>query len=380
MFTLHTSNKLVFVGRAFPSGAGLYVSFYIVCVSAGHYKYTHGLPLYGWRCEVYFLFEELNNLKATKNASAEVLPSPTSSKPEWLKRLSDGKYLLLLVLPGLTCLLLFNYLPMYGLIIAFKDYKPFIGLIDSEWIGFENFVRFFNYKYCWRMIRNTFLLSFWSLFWGFPAPIILALLLNEVQNAKYKKFVQTVTYMPHFFSTVVVVGLVTLLLSPTGGLITRALHTMGIDIGNILADAKAFRSIYIISSIWQEMGWGAIIYLAALTNVDPQLYEAAVVDGAGKMRCLWSITLPSIAPTIITMLLLKMGSLFSVGFEKVFLLQSPSTYETSEVISTYVYLNGLQSNSFSYGTAVGLFNSLVCFALVIVSNYVARSVSETSLW
>lgn len=320
-------------------------------------------------------------MRATKNASAEVLPaSPASAKPEWLKRLMDGKYLMLLVLPAVVCLALFYYFPMYGLIIAFKDYKPFLGLFQSKWVGFDNFVRFFNYKYCWRMIRNTFLLSFWSLLWGFPAPIILALLLNEVQNTKFKKFVQTVTYMPHFFSTVVIVGLITLLLSPTGGLITKVFQSMGIDIGNVLADAKAFRTIYIASSIWQEMGWGAIIYLAALTNVDPQLYEAAVVDGAGKMRCLWNITLPSIAPTIITMLLLRMGSLFSVGFEKVFLLQSPSTYETSEVISTYVYMQGIQSNSFSYGTAVGLFNSVICFALVIVSNYVARTVSETSLW
>ncbi len=186
--------------------------------------------------------------------------------------------------------------------------------------------------------------------------------------------------MPHFYSTVVVVGLVKMLLSPTGGIITKFLLTMGIDATNLLADAKYFRTIYIASGIWQELGWGAIIYLAALTNVDPQLYEAATVDGAGKMRCLWSITLPSIAPTIITMLLLRMGSLFSVGFEKAYLLQSPSTYETSEIIATYVYTQGLQSNSFSYGTAVGLFNSIVSLALVILGNYVSRTVSETSLW
>ncbi|MBQ2841335.1 MAG: sugar ABC transporter permease [Oscillospiraceae bacterium] len=326
-------------------------------------------------------FKELNTLRATKNAAAEVLPnSPASAKPEWLKKLSDGKYLLMLVLPSVICLALFYYFPMYGLVIAFKDYKPFIGLWESEWVGFENFIRFFNYKYAWRMIRNTFLLSFWSLLWGFPAPIILALVLNEVQNMKFKKFVQTISYMPHFFSTVIVVGLVTMLLSPTGGLITKALESIGIEATNILADARYFRTIYIASGIWQELGWGAIVYLAALTNVDPQLYEAATIDGAGKMRCLWSITLPSIAPTIITMLLLRMGSLFNVGFEKAFLLQSPSTYETSEIIATYVYTQGLQSNSFSYGTAVGLFNSIVSLALVIIGNYVSKTVSETSLW
>ena len=320
-------------------------------------------------------------MRATKNAKAEVLPnSPASAKPEWLKKLSDGKYLMILVAPAVICLALFYYFPMYGLIIAFKDYKPFIGLMKSDWVGFDNFIRFFNYKYAWRMIRNTFLLSFWNLLWGFPAPIILALLLNEVQNMKFKKWVQTISYMPHFFSTVIVVGLVTMLLSPTGGIITKFLMTMGIDATNILADARYFRTIYIASGIWQELGWGAIIYLAALTNVDPQLYEAATVDGAGKMRCLWSITLPSIAPTIITMLLLRMGSLFSVGFEKAYLLQSPSTYETSEIIATYVYTQGLQSNSFSYGTAVGLFNSIVSLALVILGNYVSRTVSETSLW
>ncbi|MBQ2742188.1 MAG: sugar ABC transporter permease [Oscillospiraceae bacterium] len=286
----------------------------------------------------------------------------------------------MLVAPSVICLALFYYFPMYGLIIAFKDYKPFIGLLESDWVGFENFVRFFNYKYAWRMIRNTFLLSFWSLLWGFPAPIILALILNECENMHFKKIVQTVSYMPHFFSTVIVVGLVTMMLSPTGGILTKALESVGIEATNILADARYFRTIYIASGIWSELGWGAIVYLAALTNVDPQLYEAAVVDGAGKWRCLWNITLPSIIPTIITMLLLRMGSLFSVGFEKVFLLQSPSTYETSEVISTYVYTQGLQSNSFSYGTAVGLFNSLVSLTLVIVSNYVAKTVGETSLW
>ena len=320
-------------------------------------------------------------MRATKNAAAEVLPnSPASAKPEWLKKLSDGKYLMILVAPAVICLALFYYFPMYGLIIAFKDYKPFIGLLKSDWVGFDNFIRFFNYKYAWRMIRNTFLLSFWNLLWGFPAPIILALLLNEVQNMKFKKWVQTISYMPHFYSVVVVVGLVKMLLSPDSGIVANLLGSLGVESLDILAEAKYFRTIYIASGIWQELGWGAIIYLAALTNVDPQLYEAATVDGAGKMRCLWSITLPSIAPTIITMLLLRMGSIFSVGFEKVFLLQSAPTYETSEVISTYVYQYGLTSSSFSYGSAVGLFNSVVCLILVVVSNYVSKTVSETSLW
>lgn len=321
-------------------------------------------------------------MKATKNASAEVLPnSPETAKPEWLKKLKDGKYLLLLVAPAMICLLLFRYFPMYGLIIAFKDYKPFIGLMESEWIGFDNFIRFFNYKYAWRMIRNTLVLSFYNLIWGFPMPIILALVLNETKNMQWKKWVQTISYMPHFYSVVIVCGLVTMFLSPTGGLITKALQAIGFaDAKNLLSDARYFRTIYVASCLWQETGWGAIIYLAALTNVDPQLYEAATIDGAGKMRCLWSITLPSIAPTIITMLLLRLGSVMSLNLERALLLQTPSTYETSEIIATYVYEQGIIFSSFSYSSAVGLFNSLVSLVLVIVSNYVSKTVSETSLW
>lgn len=330
--------------------------------------------------------EELKFLK-TKNtavvdeAPIESLPALNKRDPEWLRRFKDGKYLFILVLPSIICLALFYYLPMYGISIAFMDYKPFLGFIKSDWVWFENFERFFKYRFFWRTIKSTFLLSFWSLVWGFPAPIIFALLLNEVTNTKFKKFVQTVSYMPHFYSTVVVIGLFTLFLAPTGGLITRFLSTyFGVQNLNILVDAKYFRTIYILSEIWQGMGWGAIIYLAALTNIDPQLYEAAVVDGAGKMRCMWNITLPTIAPTIITMLLLRMGQLFNVGFERAFLLQTPSTYETSDIISTYVYRRGLQANDFSYGTAVDLFNSIICLILLVVSNTVSKRVSETSLW
>ena len=323
-------------------------------------------------------------MKATKNVSADILPTPTKSKrSKFLKKLNDGKYLMLLVLPAFTCLMLFSYYPMYGLIVAFQDFNAYDGFLYSEFVGFKHFVRFFNHPTVWRMIKNTFVLSLYSLLWGFPLPIILALVLNETKNARFKKLVQTVSYMPHFFSTVIVVGIVTMLFSPTTGLMTEAFKAIGIDSSRVLYDAKWFRTIYIASSIWQECGWGAIIYLAALTNVDPQLYEAAVVDGAGKMRCLWNITLPSIAPTIITMLLLRMGSLFSVGFEKAWLLQknaNDATAATSEIISTYVYEAGLAGGKFSYGTAVGLFNSVVSLSLVILSNYVAKTVGETSLW
>ena len=320
------------------------------------------------------------NALSKTNSIAPAESLPVRKQSEFVKKFRDGKYLFLLVIPTVICLALFYYLPMYGIIIAFMDYKPFKGFFGSEWVGFDNFMRFFNYKFLWRTLRNTLVLSFYSLIWGFPAPIILSLLLNEVTNTKFKKFVQTISYMPHFYSVVVVVGLFTMFLAPTGGLITNFLSMLGVNNLNMLADARYFRTLYVMSEIWQNMGWGAIIYLAALTNVDPQLYEAAYVDGASKARCLWSITLPSIAPTIVTMLLLNLGSLLNVGFERAFLFQKPTTYETSEIISTYVYKSGLQSNNFSYGTAVGLFNSVISLVLLICSNFVARHVSETSLW
>lgn len=315
-------------------------------------------------------------------APAEALPVPQKKQSKFMKNLSNGKYLLMLVIPTVICLALFYYLPMYGIVISFMDYKPFKGIMGSEWVGFEHFARFFRYKFFWRILKNTVSISLLSLFWGFPLPIIFALILNEVQAVKFKKFVQTVSYMPHFYSTVVVVGLFTMLLSPGSGLITNFLTSLGFEgAKNMLVDARWFRTIYIVSEVWQGTGWGAIVYLAALTNVDPQLYEAAYVDGATKMRCVWSITLPSIAPTIVTMLLLRMGSIFNVGFERAFLFQQPTNYETSEIISTYVYKVGMgSSGNMSYGAAVGLFNSLVSLALVLISNKVSATVSETSLW
>lgn len=312
-------------------------------------------------------------------APAVALPvSPPTKGRRWLE-FKKNKYLFLLAIPTIICLALFYYLPMYGLIIAFKDYKPFIGILDSKWVGFDQFHRFFTYRFFWRILKNTVLLSVYSLVWGFPAPIILALVLNEVTNTKFKKFVQTISYMPHFYSTVVVVGLLTMFLAPTGGLITRFLALFGVN-HNFLVDSAWFRTLYIASTIWQSTGWGTIIYLAALTNVDPQLYEAATVDGAGRMRCLWNITLPSIAPTIITLLIMNVGSMINVGFERAFLLQNPASYETSEIIATYVYKAGIQQNSFSYGSAVGLFNSAVSLVLIVAANAISRRLSETSLW
>jgi len=305
---------------------------------------------------------------------------PKTAGRRFLKRLNDSKYLLIMIIPMMTFFILFDYLPMYGIIIAFKQYSPFKGFIDSPWVGFKHFETFFNYQHAWRLIRNTFLLSFYSLIWGFPAPIIFALILNEVRNERGKKFVQTVTYMPHFISTVVVVSMITMFLSPSTGLVNKLIAALGYKKINFMIDPAWFRPLYISSGIWQGVGWGSIIYLAALTNIDPTLYASAMIDGANKLQRIIHISIPCIAPTIITLFILRTGSLMSVGFEKAFLLQATATYETSDVISTFVYRQGIKTGNMSYGTAIGLFNSVVNLCFLISANYISRRVNETSLW
>lgn len=306
--------------------------------------------------------------------------SLSAKKKPFKKRFIDSRYLLLLVLPCIIYFILFHYIPMWGILISFKDYSPFKGFWGSSWTGFKHYKMFLSSPDAFKLIKNTFLLSFYSLIWSFPAPIIFALILNEVRNLRFKKIVQTVSYMPHFISTVVVVGMINMFLSPSTGIVNIMLENMGFKRINFMADPRYFRSIYIASGIWQGMGWSAIVYIAALSNIDPQLYEAAVIDGANKFKRIIHITIPCIAPTIITMFLLKTGSLLSVGFEKVFLMQQPATYSTSDVISTYVYRQGLISGNFGYSTAVGLFNSVINLLFLLFSNYIAKRYSETSLW
>lgn len=294
------------------------------------------------------------------------------------KKFLGSKYLLLLFTPCFVYYVLFKYLPLWGILISFKNYSPFIGFLDSPWVGFKYFKMFFAYNGFFRLIRNTFLLSFYSLLWGFPAPIIFALILNEVRNMRIKRLVQTVSYLPHFISTVVVVSMVKMFLSPRG-VINSLLINIGIGRIDFMTDPGYFRTIYVASGIWQDLGWGSIIYLSALANIDPNLYEAALIDGANKLKQLIYITLPCIAPTIITMFLLRTGGLLSVGFEKVYLMQVPVTYETSDVINTFVFRQGLISGNFSYASAVGLFNSVVNVIFLVTANYLARY-SENSLW
>ncbi|MBT9777039.1 ABC transporter permease subunit [Clostridium sp. MCC353] len=284
-----------------------------------------------------------------------------------------------IVIPVLLFYILFHYKPMYGAIIAFKDYTPALGVEKSPWVGFDNFIRFFNSVYFVRLIKNTILLSFYNLLFGFPAPIILALLLNEVRGKKFKSLTQTITYLPHFISMIVVTGMLTNFCM-TSGLFNDIIVMFGGERSPLLQNPKLYRTIYVASSIWQEVGWGSIIYLSALAGVDSQLYEAAQIDGAGKWKQMINVTLPAITPTIIIMLILKIGSLMNMGYEKTILLYNPSTYETADIISSYIYRIGLLEQDWSYSTAIGLFNSVINFALLILANKISKRYSETSLW
>lgn len=298
----------------------------------------------------------------------------------FFKKFKDSKILLLMVLPTIAYFVIFHYLPMWGVIIAFKDFSIFKGFLESPWVGSKYFDLFFANPDAWRLIRNTLLLSAYSLLWGFPIPIIFSLMLNEVKNTKAKKLVQTVSYMPHFISTVVIVSMVTMFLSPSTGLLNNFLASLGLERVYFMGKASYFRTIYIASGIWQNLGWNSILYLTAITNIDQQLYESAVIDGAGKFKQILYVTIPCIAPTIITLFLLNLGSVMNVGFEKAYLLQSPAIFETADVIQTFVYRQGIKQGNFSYASAVGLLNSTVNVALLVTSNFISKRVSKTSLW
>ena len=306
------------------------------------------------------------------------LQKPTLSyqlKRDWIRNRS----LYILVIPVLLFYILFHYKPMYGAIIAFKDYTPALGVKDSPWIGLDNFIRFFKSVYFGRLIKNTILLSVYSLIFGFPAPIILALLLNEVRNKRFKNLTQTITYLPHFISLIVVTGMLTDF-SMTSGLFNDIIEFFGGQRSPLLQNPNLYRTMYVASGIWQQVGWGSIIYLSALAGVDQQLYEAASIDGVGKWKQLLNVTLPGIAPTIIIMLIMRVGQLMSMGYEKTILLYNPSTYDTADIISSYIYRVGLLEQDWSYSTAVGLFNSVINFCLLILTNKISKKFSETSLW
>lgn len=295
------------------------------------------------------------------------------------KYLARDRYLLLFALPGIVYFFIFCYVPMYGVTIAFKDFNASKGVMGSEWVGLKWFASFFSSVYFGRLLRNTLLLNIYSLVFSFPAPVILALVINEVREGTFKKSVQTISYLPHFVSVVVVVGIMRLFLQ-SDGLVNQALESIGLTTVNFFSEPGWFRPLYVISGIWQSCGWGSIIYLAALSGVNPELYDAAYVDGASRWQRVRYINLPSIKPTVVTLLILNIGRLLTLGHEKILLMYSPAIYETADVISTYVYRRGIEDARFSFGTAVGLFNSLCNVALLLAANAISRRVNETSLW
>ncbi len=285
----------------------------------------------------------------------------------------------LMILPVLAFYILWCYGPMYGILLAFKDYAPRKGIFGSPWAGIRYFVEFFKSPYAFRVIRNTILINFWNLVIGFPLPIVFALLLNEVRSTGYKRTVQTITYMPHFISTVILCGMLIDFTASDGifGVITKL---MGGKPMNLLSRPEYFRPIYVGSDIWQNLGWDSIIFLSALTSINPELYEAATIDGCGAFKRAVHVSIPGILPTMAILLILRVGSMMSLGFEKIILLYNGLTYETADVISSYVYRKGIVENNFSFSTAVGLFNSVINCILVIGANRISARLTETSLW
>ena len=295
------------------------------------------------------------------------------------KDLMRNKYIYIMALPLIAYYLIFHYVPMYGAMIAFKKYSVSKGILESSWVGFDHFVRFFNTHYFTRVTSNTFIISLYMLLIGFPAPIIFALMLNEIRQVKFKRFIQTVSYLPYFVSIMVVCGLI-IQFAGEKGIINDILVTLGFQRVPLLLRPEFFRTIYVSSGIWQGLGWESIIYLSALAGIDQQQYEAARIDGAGKWKQMVHVTLPGLQSTIVIMLILRIGQLMNVGFEKILLLYNPNTYETADVISTYVYRTGLQNFSYDYSAAVGLFNSTINFALLVSANYISKKLSDSSLW
>lgn len=288
--------------------------------------------------------------------------------------------LYVLILPPIIYVAIFSYVPMYGVLLAFKQYRPLEGIIGSPWVGFSHFEQFFSSPSSWRIIKNTILISLYSLVAGFPLPILLAVALNEVRVQWFKKSVQMLTYAPYFISSVVLVGIVMQVLDPRIGLINQFIQLFGGDPINFMGDPQSFRSIYVWMGIWQGTGYGAIIYLAALAGVSKDLQEASIIDGASKIRRIWHVDLPSIRSTIVILLVLSIGGIMSVGFETIYLMQNNLNLSVSEIISTYVYKVGLINSNYGFSTAIGLFNSIINLILLIIANFTARKLTDSGLW
>lgn len=306
-------------------------------------------------------------------------PPPVKKTPEWLGRIKKDRWLYVLLLPGLLYFLIFKYLPMWGVMIAFKNYQPFIGFWNSDWVGFDHFRNFFTNPDFFRLLRNTFLLAVYDLVFFFPAPIILALLLNEVRIALYKRIVQTLVYVPHFISMVIVASMTYVFLTTSNGVLNELIELVTGKKINFLADPNWFRPMIILQIMWKETGWGTIIFLAALASVDVEQYEAAIVDGASRFQRLIHITLPSISSTIVILLILRLGNFLDNGFEQIFLMTNSLNRSVADVFDTYVYFVGITQGAFSYSTAIGLFKSVVGIVLIYGSNWLAKRFGQEGI-
>lgn len=307
---------------------------------------------------------------------------PSVSKGDlatYRKQFKKSLPLYLLLLPSLVLLLVFSYYPMYGLVIAFKDYSPSLGFSGSPWVGFKHFSQFFHSYQFGLTIKNTLAISLYSIFIGFPLPIAIALLSNQLRSEKFKKVFQVTTYFPHFISVMVVVGMILIFFSPETGIVANLFRLLGLTFPNILANTSFFKDIYVWSDVWQHSGWDSIVYIAALASIDPTYYEAADMDGASRFQKIVHIDIPHLIPTMVVLLILRAGGFLSVGFEKVLLLQNPLNLASSEIISTYVYKMGLQSFQYSLSTAIGLFNTLVNLVILLTVNWLAKKYTENSL-
>ncbi|AEI40475.1 sugar ABC transporter permease [Paenibacillus mucilaginosus] len=319
---------------------------------------------------------------ALDSTLARPKPAPTkrSAIRTLMRDILRDRWLYLMLLPGIAYFIVFKYVPMYGVTMAFQDYKPHLGMLNSPWVGMKHFERFFAEPQFWMLFRNTVLLAVYNLVFFFPMPIILALMLNEVRSGGYKRFVQTLIYIPHFVSWVVVVGIFYLLLTTENGVLNEIIFRLTGDKIAFLLDPDWFRTMIISQSIWKEVGWGTIIFLAALAGVDLQLYEAARMDGAGRWRQLWHITLPAIRSTIIILLILRLGNFLDSGFEHIFLMLTPTNRDVGDVFDTYVYVKGMTQAQYSYSAAVGLFKSVVGLVLVLGSNWLAKRFGQEGVY
>ncbi|TDF92383.1 sugar ABC transporter permease [Paenibacillus piri] len=306
--------------------------------------------------------------------------APKSKWKHVMHGLRRDKFLYLLITPGVLFFLIFKYVPMWGVIIAFQDYSPYLGVMESQWVGFEHFIRFFSNQDFYLLFRNTMAISLLSLIFFFPLPILLSLLLNELRNEVYKKWIQSIVYMPHFLSWVIIAGITFLLLSQSSGVVNKMLVSFGFAKYDFLTNENNFWALLTIQNIWKETGWGTIIFLAAIAGVDPQLYEAAKMDGANRIRQAWHVTLPAIRSVIIVLFILRLGHIMDVGFEQVFLMMNGAVSNVADVFETYVYRLGIQQGQFSFSTAVGLFKSVVGLILVIVANKLAKRFGEEGVY